>query len=178
MLSAALDWIGFFLSRWLMQMREKRKSRRMIFGNDRYGYYETIGGGAGASPQGHGASGLHTHMTNTRITDPELLETRYPVRLERFEHRRGSGGGGRWHGGDGLIREITFLEPASLSLLAQHRVEAPFGANGGSPGACGRQQILRADGSRESLEGIDCAEMGVGDGVRIETPGGGGWGER
>jgi 5-oxoprolinase (ATP-hydrolysing) len=150
----------------------------LIFGNDRYGYYETIGGGAGAGPGGPGASCLHTHMTNTRITDPELLESRYPVRLERFSRREGSGGEGRHRGGDGLIREITFLAPASLSLLSQHRIERPYGMNGGTPGRRGNQTVIRADGSREELGGIDRAEMNAGDRVRIETPGGGGWGER
>jgi len=150
----------------------------LIFGNARYGYYETIGGGAGATARGPGASGIHTHMTNTRITDPELLETRYPVRLERFALRRGSGGGGLHAGGDGLIRELTFLEAASLSVLAQHRKEAPFGMAGGSPGAVGRQSIVRADGRVEPLAGIDRAELETGDRLIIETPGGGGWGER
>ena len=150
----------------------------LIFGNDRYGYYETIGGGAGAGPQGPGASCLHTHMTNTRITDPELLESRYPVRLECFARREGSGGEGRHRGGDGLIREITFLEPASLSLLTQHRVERPYGMDGGEPGQCGRQTVIRAGGAREELDGVDRAEMGAGDRLKLETPGGGGWGER
>jgi 5-oxoprolinase (ATP-hydrolysing) len=117
-------------------------------------------------------------MTNTRITDPELLESRYPVRLECFARREGSGGEGRHRGGDGLIREITFLEPASLSLLTQHRVERPYGMDGGEPGQCGRQTVIRADGAREELNGVDRAEMGAGDRLKLETPGGGGWGER
>ncbi len=150
----------------------------LIFGNANYSYYETIGGGAGATARGPGASGLHTHMTNTRITDPELLENRYPVRLERFALRRGSGGGGFHTGGDGLIRELLFLEPVSLSVLAQHRKETPFGIAGGAPGAVGRQSIVRADGRVESLAGIDRAELEAGDRLIIETPGGGGWGER
>ena len=150
----------------------------LIFGNANYGYYETIGGGAGATKSGPGASGIHTHMTNTRITDPELLEKRYPVRLERFSLRHGSGGSGRHRGGDGLIREITFLEPASLSVLAQHRVEAPFGIEGGAEGATGRQSILRVGGRSEDLAGIDRAELEPGDRLIMETPGGGGWGAR
>ena len=150
----------------------------LIFGNAHYGYYETIGGGAGATARGPGASGVHTHMTNTRITDPELLESRYPVRLERFALRRGSGGDGNNKGGDGLIRELTFLETASLSILAQHRKEAPFGIAGGAPGTVGRQSIVRADGRIEPLAGIDRAELESGDRLIIETPGGGGWGER
>ncbi|HEV2846246.1 MAG TPA: hydantoinase B/oxoprolinase family protein, partial [Thermoanaerobaculia bacterium] len=99
----------------------------LLFGNARFGFYETVCGGAGAGPGFHGASAVHTHMTNTRITDPELLEHRYPVRLERFAIRRGSGGAGRWRGGDGAVRELTFLESVSLSLLTQHRVERPYG---------------------------------------------------
>src|SRR5215203_6919681 len=93
----------------------------LLFGNERFGFYETVCGGAGAGPGFRGASAVHTHMTNTRITDPEVLEQRYPVRLERFAIRRGSGGAGRWHGGDGAVRRIRFLEPMSLSLLSQHR---------------------------------------------------------
>ena len=150
----------------------------LIFGNANYGYYETIGGGAGATARGPGASGIHTHMTNTRITDPELLEHRYRVRLERFALRRGSGGAGLHCGGDGLIRELTFLDAASLSVLAQHRKETPYGIAGGSAGAVGRQSIVRADGRVEPLGGIDRAELEPGDRFIIETPGGGGWGER
>jgi 5-oxoprolinase (ATP-hydrolysing) len=149
----------------------------LIFGNADYGYYETIGGGSGATARAGGASGVHTHMTNTRITDPELLENRYPVRLERFALRRGSGGDGRHPGGDGLIRELTFLAGASLSVLAQHRTEAPYGMAGGKPGAVGLQSIVRSDGRVETLDGIDRAELEAGDRLIIETPGGGGWGE-
>nr|NIM00185.1 5-oxoprolinase [Acidobacteriota bacterium]NIM60458.1 5-oxoprolinase [Acidobacteriota bacterium]NIQ29660.1 5-oxoprolinase [Acidobacteriota bacterium]NIQ84387.1 5-oxoprolinase [Acidobacteriota bacterium]NIT10326.1 5-oxoprolinase [Acidobacteriota bacterium] len=150
----------------------------LIFGNADYGYYETIGGGAGAASRAAGASGVHTHMTNTRITDPEVLENRYPVRLERFALRRGSGGDGLHTGGDGLIRELTFLADASLSMLAQHRDEAPFGMAGGKPGAVGSQSIVRSDGRVERLGGIDRAELEAGDRLIVETPGGGGWGAR
>jgi 5-oxoprolinase (ATP-hydrolysing) len=149
----------------------------LLFGSERFGYYETVGGGAGAGPGWHGESGVHTHMTNTRITDPEVLEHRYPVRLERFALRRGSGGAGRWRGGDGLVRELTFLEPVELSLLAQHRVEQPYGMQGGEPGAAGRQRLVRASGETLRLQGSDACTAAAGDRLVLETPGGGGWGE-
>jgi 5-oxoprolinase (ATP-hydrolysing) len=148
----------------------------LLFGNARFGYYETVCGGAGAGPGFAGASAVHTHMTNTRITDPEVVEHRYPVRLERFGIRRGSGGEGRWRGGDGAVRELTFLEPMSLSLLTQHRVEAPYGMAGGSPGKPGRQTLVRASGEVEVLASVDGREVGPGDRLILETPGGGGWG--
>jgi 5-oxoprolinase (ATP-hydrolysing) len=148
----------------------------VLFGNPRFGYYETVCGGAGAGPGFDGADAVHTHMTNTRITDPEVLEHRYPVRLERFEIRKGSGGGGRRPGGDGVVRELTFLEPVSLSLLTQHRVEAPYGAAGGQPGKPGRQRIIRADGEEIELKSVDGCEAEAGDRLILETPGGGGWG--
>jgi len=147
----------------------------VIFGNDRFGYYETLGGGCGAGPGFAGASAVHSHMTNTRITDPEILEQRYPVRVERFAVRRGSGGAGRYAGGDGLIRELRFLEPAVLSVLTQHRRVAPYGLRGGSPGAPGRQRVLRASGETVELESIDGCDVGPGDRLLIETPGGGGY---
>jgi 5-oxoprolinase (ATP-hydrolysing) len=150
----------------------------LLFGNDRFGFYETVCGGAGAGPGFAGASAVHTHMTNTRITDPEVLEHRYPVRLERFAIRRGSGGEGRFLGGDGAIRELTFLEPMSLSLLTQHRVEAPYGLEGGSPGLPGRQRLVRATGEVVDLAPVDGCEVGPGDRLILETPGGGGWGRR
>lgn len=149
----------------------------LLFGNDRFGFYETVCGGAGAGPGFHGASGVHTHMTNTRITDPEVLEHRYPVRLERFALRAGSGGAGRWRGGDGVVRELTFLEPMALSLLSQHRVEAPYGKEGGESGQRGRQRLIRATGEVEELASLDGREVGPGDRLILETPGGGGWGE-
>ncbi len=147
-----------------------------VFGNERHSFYETICGGAGAGDGFSGASAVHTHMTNTTITDPEVLEFRYPVRLERFAVRRGSGGEGKWRGGDGAIREVTFLEPMALSLLTQHRVQAPYGMQGGAPGAVGRQTLHKANG--EILVLPSCAEVDVeaGDRLTIETPGGGGWG--
>ena len=149
----------------------------VLFGNDRFGYYETVCGGAGAGPGFPGASAVHTHMTNTRITDPEILEHRYPVRLERFAIRAGSGGAGRFPGGDGAVRELTFLAPMSLSLLTQHRVERPYGLAGGAPGAPGRQRLVRAGGEVVELPSVAGAEVGPGDRLILETPGGGGWGE-
>ena len=106
----------------------------VLFGNERFGYYETVCGGSGAGPGFDGTDAVHTHMTNTRITDPEIAEHRYPVRLERFAIRTGSGGAGRHRGGDGAVREMTFLEPVELSILSQHRSVAPFGLEGGEPG--------------------------------------------
>jgi 5-oxoprolinase (ATP-hydrolysing) len=148
----------------------------VLFGNDRFGFYETVCGGAGAGPGFSGASAVHTHMTNTRITDPELLEHRYPVRLERFAVRPGSGGSGRHRGGDGVVRELTFLAPMSLSLLTQHRVEVPYGAAGGGPGQPGRQRLVRAAGEVLELASIAGCEVEAGDRLVLETPGGGGWG--
>ncbi len=148
----------------------------LLFGNDQFGYYETVCGGAGAGPGFDGGSAVHTHMTNTRITDPEVLELRYPVRLERFAVRHGSGGSGRFPGGDGVVRELRFLEPVSLSMLSQHRVEAPYGAEGGEPGRRGRQRLVRAGGETQELAGCDQAEVEAGDRLILETPGGGGWG--
>ena len=107
----------------------------VTFGDERFGYYETIGGGAGAGDGFDGASGVHTHMTNTRITDPEILEARHPVRLVAFALRRGSGGAGRWRGGDGLVRRYRFLAPLTASLLTERRTTAPYGLAGGMPGA-------------------------------------------
>jgi len=147
-----------------------------IFGDARHQYYETICGGTGAGPGFDGTSAIHSHMTNTRMTDPEVLELRYPVRLERFEIRRGSGGGGRWHGGDGAIRRIRFLEPMTAVIVASRRNVAPFGLEGGEDGAVGRQWVERADGRHEVLTGTDSAELEAGDAFVIETPGGGGFG--
>jgi 5-oxoprolinase (ATP-hydrolysing) len=148
----------------------------LSFGDESFGYYETVGGGSGAVEGFDGASGVHTHMTNTRITDPEVIEHRYPVRLHRFSVRKGSGGKGRWRGGEGLVREIEFLAPLEFSILSQHRVSAPYGMAGGGEGAVGRQVIISADGSQRELTGIDGCEVAVGDRVILETPGGGGYG--
>jgi 5-oxoprolinase (ATP-hydrolysing) len=148
----------------------------VIFGNERFGYYETICGGAGAGADFDGATAVHTHMTNTRITDPEVLEHRYPVRVERFAVRRGSGGAGRRRGGDGAIRELRFRERVSLSILSQHRKEGPYGLEGGAPGRPGAQRLLRASGEVIELEAIDGCELEPGDRLVVETPGGGGYG--
>ncbi len=143
----------------------------LTFGNDSFGYYETIAGGAGATPNAPGASGVHTHMTNTRITDPEIVESRLPVRLWEFSIRRGSGGKGRHQGGDGIIREFEALVPLRFSILSERRTRQPFGLAGGLPGASGRNLHQgREVGGKASFD----AEPG--DRIRIETPGGGGYG--
>jgi 5-oxoprolinase (ATP-hydrolysing) len=150
----------------------------LTFGNDRYQYYETIGGGAGAGPDFAGASAVHTHMTNTRLTDPEVLELRYPVLLEAFQIRQRSGGAGHWRGGDGIIRKLRFREPMQVVILANHRVVPPFGLEGGEAGEVGRTSILRKDGGVEVLNSCDQREVAAGDTIVVETPGGGGWGEK
>ncbi len=146
------------------------------FGNARYQYYETIAGGAGAGPGFDGASAVQTHMTNSRLTDPEVLEWRFPVRLEAFSIRHGSGGAGRWRGGDGTIRRLRFLEPMTAVMLANHRQIAPFGADGGASGARGANWVERADGTREDYAATCQVAMQEGDVFVIETPGGGGYG--
>jgi 5-oxoprolinase (ATP-hydrolysing) len=148
----------------------------LTFGNDRYQYYETIGGGAGAGPDFPGASAVHTHMTNTRLTDPEVLELRYPVVLETFQIRKKSGGDGRWRGGDGIVRQLRFREPMKVVILANHRVVAPFGLEGGNPGEVGKTSVLRKDGSIEVLASCDQRDVAAGDAIVLETPGGGGFG--
>jgi 5-oxoprolinase (ATP-hydrolysing) len=149
----------------------------LAFGDERFGYYETIGGGAGAGPGFAGASGVHVHMTNTRITDPEVLESKTPAIVRQFRLRRGSGGAGRWPGGDGLVRELEFTAPVTASLLTERRATAPFGLAGGRPGARGRNLCLRADGRVEELPGRATVVLAPGDRLRIETPGGGGYGD-
>jgi 5-oxoprolinase (ATP-hydrolysing) len=149
----------------------------VLFGNDRFSYYETLCGGCGASKEGHGASAVHHHMTNTRITDPEILEFRYPVRLEVFEIRQGSGGQGKFNGGNGITRVFHFLDDMALSVLTQHRVEQPYGMNGGMPGASGSQYIIKQNGSRIGLKSVDGVNISKGDLFYIHTPGGGGWGK-
>lgn len=146
-----------------------------LFGGAGFGYYETIAGGSGAGEGYDGASALHTHMTNTAITDPEIIEQRYPVRLRQFAIRRGSGGAGKWRGGDGVVREFEFLQPLTVSLLTQHRKEVPFGENGGQPGLKGQQRLVR-DGSETLLEGCTSFDVLPRDRVIMETPGGGGSG--
>jgi 5-oxoprolinase (ATP-hydrolysing) len=145
----------------------------LTFGNQRFGYYETIAGGAGAGPGFAGASAVHTHMTNTRITDAEVLECRFPVRLRQFSVRRGSGGNGEYVGGDGVIREFQFLEPLEVALISERRVVAPFGLGGGLPGARGLNLL-----NGEKKAGRCRFDVTSGDVLRIETPGGGGFGPR
>ncbi len=147
------------------------------FGNERYQYYETIAGGAGAGPGFDGASAVHTHMTNSRLTDPEILEMRFPVILERFAIRRGSGGGGAHRGGDGIDRRIRFLEPMKAGILSNRRRVPPSGLAGGGDAQPGINLVVRADGSEERLTATDSADMEAGDMFVILTPGGGGYGE-
>jgi 5-oxoprolinase (ATP-hydrolysing) len=148
-----------------------------LFGNEHFGYYETVCGGTGAGPGFAGASAVHSHMTNTRITDPEILEVRYPVRLERFAIRPNSAGLGQFQGGNGVVREITFLADMTLSIISQHRTEGPFGLNGGSPGRPGKQWVVRADGSVQPLAAVDGCAVRKGDRLVLHTPGGGGFGK-
>ena len=147
------------------------------FGNERHQYYETIAGGSGAGADHDGTDAVQTHMTNSRLTDPEILETRLPVRLDRFAIRRGSGGGGKQKGGDGVIREITFLEPMRANILANRRRIAPKGLAGGGRALPGRNWVERVDGRIEQLTATAKADMMPGDRFIIETPGGGGYGE-
>jgi len=148
-----------------------------IFGDATRQYYETICGGSGAGPAFDGAHAVQTHMTNSRLTDPEVLETRFPVLVEAFSLRRGSGGGGRRRGGDGAVRRIRFREPMSASILSNHRLRGPKGLAGGGDGAPGRNRIERRDGTVEDLPATAQAELAAGDVFVIETPGGGGFGE-
>src|SRR5690606_4439728 len=158
------------------------------FGNARYQYYETISGCIGAGPlridaagprdEGFaGASVVQAHMTNSRLTDPEVLELRFPVRLESYEIRHGSGGSGRYRGGDGGVRRVRFLEDMTAAILSNNRVHAPFGLAGGGAGQVGRNYIERADGSIQELGPQDSASLRAGDVFVVETPGGGGYGE-
>ncbi|MFC0601306.1 hydantoinase B/oxoprolinase family protein [Streptomyces palmae] len=148
----------------------------LTFGNDRVQYYETVASGSGAGDGFHGADAVQTHMTNSRLTDPEVLEWRYPVRVEGFAIRHGSGGAGRWHGGDGVTRRLRFLEPMTVALLGNHRRVPPYGMAGGCPGECGANLLERADGTVQPLAGCDTADAGPGDTLVIHTPGGGGYG--
>ena len=147
------------------------------FGNKTYQYYETISGGSGAGEGFNGTDVVQTHMTNSRLTDPEVLEWRFPVLLESFEIKQGSGGGGRWHGGNGAVRRVRFLEAMTAAILSGHRRIPPYGMAGGLPAQVGRNRVERIDGSIEELGGADQAEMNPGDVFVIETPGGGGFGK-
>ncbi|MEU4614081.1 hydantoinase B/oxoprolinase family protein [Streptomyces umbrinus] len=148
----------------------------VTFGNERYQYYETVASGSGAGDGFPGAPVVQTHMTNSRLTDPEVLEWRLPVQLDEFAVRSGSGGAGRWRGGDGAVRRIRFHEPMTVSTLSQHRRVPPYGMAGGEPGTLGANRVERADGTVTELAGSDAAEVGPGDVLVIETPGGGGYG--
>ncbi len=149
----------------------------LTFGDDTYQYYETICGGAGAGPDFDGCSGIHTHMTNSRLTDPEVLELRYPILLEEFALRAGSGGAGRQRGGDGVIRRLRFRRAMTAAILANHRVVPPFGLDGGQPGAVGQTWVERADGRIEALSSTDRTVVEAGEVLGVATPGGGGFGE-
>jgi 5-oxoprolinase (ATP-hydrolysing) len=146
------------------------------FGNQHHQYYETIAGGSGAGPDHDGTDAVQTHMTNSRLTDPEILEVRLPVRLERFAIRRGSGGPGKHRGGDGVVREITFLESMRANMLANRRRVPPRGLAGGGDALPGRNWVERVDGTRVELEATGAADMQPGDRFIVETPGGGGFG--
>jgi N-methylhydantoinase B/oxoprolinase/acetone carboxylase alpha subunit len=146
------------------------------FGTERYQYYETIAGGSGAGADFDGTSAVQTNMTNSRLTDPEVLELRFPVLLESFCIRKGSGGAGKFRGGDGVIRRLKFLEPMTASILSQRRLVPPFGLAGGQPGACGNNSLIRANGDKIQLSFTDTVEVNPGDTIIIETPGGGGFG--
>lgn len=146
------------------------------FGNARYQYYETISGGSGAGDGFNGTDVVQTHMTNSRLTDPEVFEFRFPVRLESYEIRQGSGGAGHWHGGNGGVRRVKFLEPMTASILSNGRKHGAFGMAGGQAGQVGINRVLRADGRVEELDHIGQVEMQPGDVFEIDTPGGGGFG--
>jgi 5-oxoprolinase (ATP-hydrolysing) len=148
------------------------------FGDERHQYYETVAGGSGAGPDFDGTAAVQTHMTNSRLTDPEILELRYPVLLREFRIRPGSGGAGRHRGGDGVIRRIEFQQPMMASILSNHRRVAPFGLAGGRPGRTGINRVVRSDGSIEELPATASVQMKAGDQFLIETPGGGGFGTR
>ena len=149
----------------------------LTWGNQQYQYYETLCGGEGASEGHPGCSAVHTHMTNSRLTDPEVLEWRFPVLLESFSIRHGSGGAGRYQGGDGVVRRIRFQQPMSVSLLSGHRKVAPYGLDGGAPGQLGENRVIRADGEALSLGSTDNVDVDEGDVIEIRTPGGGGYGK-
>lgn len=148
----------------------------LLYGDETFGSYETICGGAGATARAGGAHAVHTHMTNTAIADPEIVEHRCPVRLRRFAVRRGSGGAGVHAGGDGVVREVEFLRAARVSVIGQNRVRGARGAEGGGDGAPARVRVERAGGAVEELAWADGRDVGVGDRVVVETPGGGAWG--
>ncbi|NQY82710.1 MAG: hydantoinase B/oxoprolinase family protein, partial [Alphaproteobacteria bacterium] len=147
-----------------------------VYGNSRYQNYDTVCGGAGAGPDFDGASAVHTHMTNTRLTDPEVLENRFPMRVQEFSIRRGSGGAGKHRGGDGVVRRLEFLESMTVTMLTSHRKTRPFAVAGGEEGLPGENSIQRADGSVVALQGNDSIKVAPGDVFVLKTPGGGGYG--
>ncbi len=147
-----------------------------VWGNEDFQNYETIAGGTGAGPGFNGADAVHSHMTNTLMTDPEVLETRFPVRVEEFSIRHSSGGEGNWSGGNGLTRRIRFLEKITVTTLSSHRITQAFGGNGGQPGKIGKNSVYRVDGTIEKLKGNDIIQINAGDIFQMKTPGGGGWG--
>ena len=147
------------------------------FGNARYQYYETICSGSPAGPGFDGADAVHTHMTNTRLTDPEVLEFRYPVLLEDFHIRKGSGGRGKWHAGDGVRRTIRFLERMECTILSGHRLLRPFGLAGGEPGQVGENWVRRKDGRMEKLQGCDATVLEACEAIIIQSPTAGGYGK-
>ena len=146
------------------------------FGDEDRQYYETLCGGAGASAKAPGASGIHTHMTNSRLTDPEILERRFPVRVERFGLRHGSGGAGAHKGGDGIVRRIRFQEPMQAALLSTRREHPPRGIEGGGDALSGRQSLIGPEGHAKAIPGCFSLNLAAGEAIEIQTPGGGGFG--
>ncbi|WP_235602910.1 hydantoinase B/oxoprolinase family protein [Piscirickettsia litoralis] len=159
-----------------IQAASQGTMNNISFGNDQYQYYETVCGGSGAGPLFHGTSAVHTHMTNSRMTDPEIFESRYPVRLNTFKVRQGSGGAGKYKGGDGIERSFTFLEAMNLSILSTRRLVAPFGLSGGKDAKAGENSIIRANGGIEKVAGVQSLEVDPQDIFIMKTPGGGGYG--
>ena len=159
-----------------VQAASQGTMNNVTFGNERHQYYETVCGGSGAGPDFDGTSAVHTHMTNTRLTDPEVLEWRYPVVLESFGIRHGSGGAGRHTGGGGTLRRIRFLEDMEVIILSNHRIVPPYGMGGGAPGECGRNWVERTDGSSEEMTAMDKRSVAAGDVFVLQTPTGGGFG--
>jgi 5-oxoprolinase (ATP-hydrolysing) len=159
-----------------LQAASQGTMNNFTFGDEHFQYYETIAGGAGAGPGYDGASGIQTHMTNSRLTDPEVLETRFPVLVREFSVRRGSGGRGLHNGGDGLLRRVEFLAPMTMAIVSNHRRIAPFGLAGGHPGSTGVNRLLRCGGQSQVLAAAAEVPVDVGDQVEIATPGGGGFG--
>ncbi len=150
----------------------------LTFGDERRQYYETICGGTGAGRGFVGVSAVHAHMTNSRLTDPEVIEWRFPVLVDGFSIRHGSGGAGQWHGGDGVVRRLTFREPMDAAILSNRRKVPPFGLAGGDPGKLGRNAVERKNGTVEEFAGTMRTKMAAGDTLVIETPGGGGYGKK